>query len=83
MASGFHVGAAKALVLGLGLRKKRTGKDVYYIHTSGTSNIANRPIAGKWIEERIFSDRDGIYAYEKMRDELEPYSQRTTDVVVV
>lgn len=31
-ASGFHVGAAKALVEGLGDRKKKTGKEVSIIH---------------------------------------------------
>jgi hypothetical protein len=33
-ASGFHTGAAKALVLGLGQRKKATGQEVYYFHVS-------------------------------------------------
>lgn len=31
-ASGFHSGAARALVLGLGERKKVTGKDVFFFH---------------------------------------------------
>ena len=31
-ATGYHPESAKAMVLGLALRKKNTGKDVYYIH---------------------------------------------------
>lgn len=31
-ASAFHTNGAKALLLGLGDRKKETGKEVFYIH---------------------------------------------------
>jgi hypothetical protein len=38
-ASGFHTRAAKALVLGLGQRRKATGLEVHYFHVSGTLNL--------------------------------------------
>ena len=31
-ALGYHPGSAKALIEGLGDRKRRTGKDVHYVH---------------------------------------------------
>jgi nucleoside-diphosphate-sugar epimerase len=83
-ASGFHTESARALVTGAGKRVKETGKDVFYIHTSGTSNLADRPITKTYSESRVFSDKhDDIYAYEQHRDALTPYAQRTTDLVVV
>jgi len=42
-ASGFHKGAAKALVLGLGQRRKATGQEVHYFHVSGTPNLFQIP----------------------------------------
>lgn len=39
-ASGFHPGAAKALVLGLGQRRKATGKPVYYFHVCKSLGIS-------------------------------------------
>jgi len=82
-ASGFHTASAKALILGLAERKRQTGKDVYYIHTSGTSNLGDRPITGQYTESRIFSDKENIYAYMKHRESVEAYPQRTTDLAVV
>ncbi|KAF6219651.1 hypothetical protein HO133_004120 [Letharia lupina] len=82
-ASGYHEGSAKALILGLAERKKSTGKDVYYIHTSGTSNLGDQPITGKYTETRVFSDKEDIYSYEKMRNEKQPYGQRQTDLTVI
>ncbi|KAF4628389.1 hypothetical protein G7Y89_g9763 [Cudoniella acicularis] len=82
-ASGFDTAAAKALVLGLGQRKQATGKAVHYIHTSGTSNLGDQPITGKYYESHIFSDEENIYAYEKTRESQHTYAQRTTDLAVV
>ncbi|KAH6708794.1 hypothetical protein BKA61DRAFT_614899 [Leptodontidium sp. MPI-SDFR-AT-0119] len=83
-ASGFHILSARALILGLAQRRKETGKEVHYIHTSGTSNVADRPITGEYHEKRFpLSDKDDIYSYEKMRDMKVPYAQRTTDIVVI
>ncbi|KAH7073769.1 hypothetical protein BKA63DRAFT_514746 [Paraphoma chrysanthemicola] len=42
---GFHMGAAEALPRGLSQRKSETGRDVWMIHTSGTSNVAERFIS--------------------------------------
>ncbi|RFU26460.1 hypothetical protein B7463_g9895, partial [Scytalidium lignicola] len=83
-ASGFHTLSARALLLGLAQRKKKTGKEVYYLHTSGTSNVGDRPLTKEYIETRFpLSDKEiNIYEYEKMRDETVPYAQRTSDVVV-
>ena len=100
-ANGFHYNSARALILGLGERKKQTGKQTHFIHvrcinlfksyvsqskanqTSGTSNLGDRPVSGKYTETRIFSDKEDIYSYEKYRENIEAYDQRTTDLVVV
>ncbi|KAK5634724.1 hypothetical protein RRF57_010437 [Xylaria bambusicola] len=84
-ASGFHTESAKNLIEGLGARKRQNAQaDVYYIHTSGTSNLADHPISKTYFESRIFSDKDqDIYSYLKMREAGEPYAQRTTDLAVV
>jgi nucleoside-diphosphate-sugar epimerase len=84
-ASGFHAASARALVLGLGDRKgsKRNKREVHYIHTSGTSNLADHPITAPGPEVRIFSDKESVYAHEKSLEATEPYAQGTTDTVVV
>ncbi|KAF2964889.1 hypothetical protein GQX73_g8712 [Xylaria multiplex] len=84
-ASGFHSASAIALIEGLGIRKRQDpNAKVYYIHTSGTSNLSDRPITKTYSESRIFSDKDGdIFTYLKMRDNLEPYAQRATDITVI
>jgi nucleoside-diphosphate-sugar epimerase len=90
------------LILGLGERKKASGKDVHFIQvsipssldtacdlltesleTSGTSNVGDLPITGKYHESHVFSDHENIYAYEKSREALQIYPQRTTDIAVV
>lgn len=84
-ASGYHTASARALIQGLGMRKKlNSDANLYYIHTSGTSNLADRPISQTYAESRTFSDKDSdIYDYLKKRNTIEPYPQRTTDLVVV
>ncbi|KAE9362934.1 NAD(P)-binding protein [Stipitochalara longipes BDJ] len=84
-ASGFHTSSAIALIQGLADRAKSTGNPVHYIHTSGTSNLADQPItrAYKEPEARVFSDKENIYAYEKSREVLQVYAQRTTDLAIV
>ena len=80
----FHPSSSAALVKGLAERKKRSGKDVYLIHTSGTSNLADQPITKKYTEDRIFSDSAGdIYDYEKRRSDVQPYDQRITELGVI
>lgn len=82
-ASGFHPGSATALIKGLAKRKTAVGGEPRYIHTSGTSNLADRPITGLHHESREFLDTDDIYAYLKMREANLAYPQRTTDLTVV
>ncbi|KAF2092780.1 NAD(P)-binding protein [Rhizodiscina lignyota] len=84
-ASGYHTGSAEALTKGLGIRKQQNpNAEVYYIHTSGTSNLADRPISKTYLESRTFSDKDpDVYAYLQKREATEAYPQRTTDIAVV
>ncbi|KAL7813594.1 hypothetical protein V8C44DRAFT_327215 [Trichoderma aethiopicum] len=86
-ASAFRPLAARALIEGLAERKKATGGPVWYIHTSGTSSVGNRPVSKIYTEEDApfeFNDKtQDIYAYELKREEHEKYPQRTCDVTVV
>ncbi|KAK3350209.1 hypothetical protein B0T25DRAFT_611385 [Lasiosphaeria hispida] len=83
-ANGFHPSSAKALIEGLGERKK-TGRAVYYIQTSGTSNLGDHPITTRYLhpKSRVFSDTENIYQYMVEREALEAWGQRTTDLAVV
>lgn len=74
-----------ALIHGLSKRAKETGKPVHYIHTSGTSNLSDQPITGAYLHpsSKIFSDKENLYAYQKGREALQVYPQRTTDISVV
>ncbi|KAI6083162.1 NAD dependent epimerase/dehydratase family protein [Hypoxylon rubiginosum] len=85
---GYHPSSGVALVRGLSQRKAATGRDVWLIFTSGTSNVGDRPVSKAWVEERAdreFDDAaDDVYAYEKdreVRDGL--YLQRTAELAVV
>lgn len=81
---GFHPESAAALVKGLAKRKQETGGFVWMIHTSGTSNMADRPITGDFLEDRDFDDvEDDIYGYEVMRNRDQPYGQRTSELGVI
>lgn len=84
---GYHPASAAALVQGLGKRKQQTGKDVWMIHTSGTSNLADQPITKAYTEsdpERVFDDsKDDIYSYEKQRNDQQPYGQRSSELGVI
>jgi nucleoside-diphosphate-sugar epimerase len=81
-ANGYHVPSAQAFIRGLAQRKCQTGREVHYIHNSGTSNFGDRPVSKVYIETKVFSDKDDVYTYEKMRESIEPYHQRTADVTV-
>ncbi|KAI5460982.1 hypothetical protein BGZ63DRAFT_357527 [Mariannaea sp. PMI_226] len=82
-ANSFHPTSAVALIKGLAKRKEKTGAEVHFIHTSGTSNLGDYRISGAYTETRIFTDKDHIYAYEKYREDMHTYPQRTTDLAVV
>lgn len=84
MTLGFHAASAQALLTGLAQRKVETGRGVYMLHLSGASNLADQPVTGAYIEEREFDDlRDDVYEYERMRNALRPYHQRTTELGVI
>ena len=84
---GYHPASPQALVRGLAQRKASTGRDVWIIHTSGTSNLADQPITKEWVEkvpDRNFDDaKDDVYSYEKEREALHPYLQRTSELGVI
>ncbi|KAK6955990.1 hypothetical protein Daesc_003637 [Daldinia eschscholtzii] len=53
-------------------------------HDTGTGSVADRPITGSVVEDRIFSDKsDNIYEYLKKRQELEDFVVRRTDVAII
>jgi len=57
-ASARHVECARACILGLGDRAKSSGKEMHYIHISGTSNLGDWPVTGERIDTKIYSDVD-------------------------
>jgi nucleoside-diphosphate-sugar epimerase len=83
--SGFHPPSAVAMVQGLAKRKAQTGKDVWMVHTSGCSNICDRPITGVAYPDREWDDADSlaIYEFEKAEEAREPYIQRTAELAVL
>lgn len=86
-ASGFHTGIAKSLLEGLAERKARTGNNVYYMHTSGTSNVSDSPILGLYPKypHGVFHDSDPLHTLENLKymNEMFEYPQRNTDLTVV
>ncbi|GAB7328701.1 hypothetical protein MBLNU13_g00621t1 [Cladosporium sp. NU13] len=84
MTLGFHAASAQALLAGLARRKAETGRGVYMLHLSGASNLADQPVTRAYVENREFDDRrDDVYEYERMRNALRPYHQRTTELGVI
>ncbi|KAH7150569.1 NAD dependent epimerase/dehydratase family protein [Dactylonectria estremocensis] len=82
-ASTFHTPVAKSIIDGLGDRKTAAEKQTHLIQTSGTGSLADRPVSKRFVETKVFSDKDNIYDYEKYRESIEPFPQRTTDVTVI
>ncbi|KAL8759040.1 MAG: hypothetical protein Q9199_001062 [Rusavskia elegans] len=81
---GGSVNSAAAFIKGLGNGQALTGHDVFYIHTSGTSNLADQPITGAYHEPRTFTDTTpDLYPYLQHRNKLTPYAQRTADLTVI
>lgn len=87
MTLGYHLASAAAFIEGLSLRQKSTGKDAWMVHTSGVSNLADQPLSGVHVESKPdleFDDsRDNIYAYEKSRNTVKKYIQRTTELGMI
>ncbi|KAH6954022.1 NAD dependent epimerase/dehydratase [Ilyonectria sp. MPI-CAGE-AT-0026] len=83
-ATGLHTSSAEALILGLGDSQKKTGRQTYYIHTTGTSNLAYSSLSRPDAQIRNWSDADGdVFEGELRRHAEQKYDQRVTDVVVV
>ncbi|KAK7414787.1 hypothetical protein QQX98_006389 [Neonectria punicea] len=82
-ASTLHSAVAKAIIDGLKDRKEATGQQTHLIQTSGTGSLADCPVSQRFLETRVFSDKENIYEYEKYRESIEPFAQRTTDVAVM
>ncbi|KAF4911877.1 hypotheticall protein [Colletotrichum viniferum] len=82
IANSFHKASAEAMLQGLHDRKAKTGKTGIFIHTSGTSNVANFPITKKYRGTRVYSDEEDIFDYEKSLDLQEPYQNRSVDTFV-
>jgi hypothetical protein len=53
------------------------------LQTTGTSNLGDKPLSKEYYEPRILSDKDDLYTYLKTREALDPYPQRTTDLVAI
>ncbi|CRJ80665.1 hypothetical protein HYQ45_001925 [Verticillium longisporum] len=82
--AGHHTRAGVALVEGLAKRKALTGRDVWILHTSGTSNIGDRPITKPDVPVRVFDDLvDDTYSYEKALEAEHAYPQRTGELSVI
>jgi len=82
-----HTPGILALIRGLAQRKATTGQPVWFVHTSGTSNLGDLPVSGKYLHtppDREFDDaRDDVYAFERERDAVVPYFQRTAELAAI
>ncbi|KAF9762312.1 hypothetical protein IL306_003459 [Fusarium sp. DS 682] len=69
-----------ALIKGLEKRKRHHDGEVYYIHTSGTSNFGDHPISGTPVDITR-SDEDDIFSWEK--ENAKGWVTRAVDVAVI
>ncbi|KAI3552031.1 NAD dependent epimerase/dehydratase [Colletotrichum filicis] len=84
--SGFHPPSAEAFVRGLAKRKDwNGGRPVWIIHTSGASNIADKPLTGVNRPNAEYEDAfaEKVYEFEEAEDAKDPYPQRTAELVVL
>ncbi|KAL6796334.1 hypothetical protein GGI42DRAFT_97897 [Trichoderma sp. SZMC 28013] len=81
-ASSLDVPSCLALVEGLGIRKQATAEDVFYIHTSGTSNFGDQPITKVELKNvTVRTDKDDIYSWEK--EHADTWPSRKVDVTII
>ena len=83
---GFHLTFGAAVVRGLARGKRQQdGRAPLMIHTSGTTNVADRPLTGTKYPDREFDDAKGAatYEWEVKANSEEPYAQRTAELAVV
>ncbi|TQN64749.1 hypothetical protein CSHISOI_10593 [Colletotrichum shisoi] len=84
--SGFHPPSAEALVRGLAQRKALTGgRPVWMIHTSGCSNLADKPLTGVSRPDKEWEDAraEEAFEFEEAEDARDPYPQRTAELAVL
>jgi hypothetical protein len=73
---------SRALVEGLGQRKRKSNKKVHFFGISGVTNIADRPLT-RHTDVRTLSDDEDIYSFMKERQSEEEYMPRSADLAVV
>ncbi|KAK1688412.1 NAD dependent epimerase/dehydratase [Colletotrichum godetiae] len=84
--SGFHPPSAEAFVQGLDKHKDRNGgRPVWVIHTSGASNIADKPLTGVNRPDTEYEDTfaEKVYEFEESENAKDPYPQRTAELDVL
>ncbi|OLN86184.1 hypothetical protein CCHL11_04159 [Colletotrichum chlorophyti] len=84
-ASGFHPPSAEALVRGLAKRKTQTGRPTWMIHTSGCSNIADKPMTGASRPDVEHEDAraEEVFAFEEAENARDWYPQRAAELVAL
>ena len=80
---GMHDASSQALVRGLAQRKQSLGCEVWMIHTSGVSNIGDRPISNPMPIHEWDDIKDDVYTFEKKLEDEYAYPQRTAELGVV
>lgn len=80
---GDHPESSTALVKGLAQRKKSTNTEPWIIHTSGVSNVGDRPITNPVPIREWDDSKDDVYSFEKELEAKEPYGQRTSELAVI
>ncbi|KAK7937247.1 uncharacterized protein PG986_014115 [Apiospora aurea] len=88
--SGFHPASAEAMVRGLRQRSRQqqrnsTAAKPWMLHTSGCSNVSDRPLTGEAFPDRELHDADGtaVYDFEKAENAREWYPQRASELAVL
>ncbi|POS76040.1 hypothetical protein DHEL01_v205573 [Diaporthe helianthi] len=83
--TGFAAEGATALVRGLAGRTAPGLPVPWMIHTSGCSNLADRPLTRTAHPDRAWDDADGkaVFDFLEHEDAHDPYAQRTTEISVL
>ncbi|KAK8189108.1 NAD dependent epimerase/dehydratase [Phyllosticta capitalensis] len=85
--TGFHPPSAEALMRGLAARKASSASNgpVWMMHTSGCSNISDKPLTGVARPDVEYDDADsaGVFAFEQAANETEWYAQRAAELGVL
>lgn len=83
--TGFIADGATALVQGLAGRTAPGLPVPWIIHTSGCSNLADRPLTRPAYPDRVWDDANGkaVYEFLEHEDAHDPYAQRTTEISVL